>query len=87
MKTTDQRLKELVEAAEEARITLRELHEAHATLLDIDKKMRNRIATTITEEVTKQVGEISEEARKQMFIAFEEIVDKASKDLKEKLGL
>ncbi len=87
MKTTDQRLKELVDAAEEARKTLRELHEARAILLDIDRKMRDRITKAIQEEIDKQINEIANEAREQMVAAFDRVASDASLAIKEKLGI
>lgn len=87
MRMPEEILKDLLAATEEAKNTIRELHEARASLMDVDKKMKDRITKLIREEVTNQVGEISVEATKEMQAAFDHIADSTSLAIKEKLGI
>lgn len=78
-------LKQLVDATVEAKQTIRELHEARATALDVDKKHRERITQLIVEEVTKQVGALADEAREELHAGVSKIIGDLAGDLKRRL--
>jgi hypothetical protein len=59
-------LNQLIRARDEARETIRELHEARSAALDVDKKQRERITQLIVTEVERQVGVLAADARAQM---------------------
>lgn len=78
-------LKQLVAATEEAKATIRELHEARATALDVDKKQRERITQLIVEEVTKQVGALADEAREELHAGVSKIVADVAGEMQRRL--
>lgn len=78
-------LKDLVAATDEAKATIRELHSARATALDVDKKHRERITQLIVEEVTKQVEQLAVDAHEELRAGVAKIIGDLTSDLQRKL--
>lgn len=83
----DKILKDIAEATDEAKKTIQELHQARKELIDVQKKERNRISNLLVDEISTQVGKLSEEAYKEMIEKANEILERLEKDWREKLGL
>lgn len=83
----EEMLKKLVAATAEAKETIRELHEARAVALDVDRKQRERITQAIVTEVERQVGELADEARTEMRETISNVIKGFSELWREKLGL
>lgn len=83
--TAEDVLKKLTEATEEARATIKELHQERAAALDVIKQNKKRIATAIEMEVKSAIGEISEKASAELHERLESAVGSLFKDVRARL--
>lgn len=84
---TDQVLKKLIDATEEAKATTRDLHAARATALDVLKKQRKEIAEGIKTAVDEAVAELGAEARERLVTSVEGVIAGIERDWRQALGL
>lgn len=80
-------LQKLIEAIDEAKSTIRELHEARGASMDIIKKQKKDIADKIQKEVETEVKKITDDIRRQSIEAVEKIMNDIQHDWRVKLGL
>ena len=80
-------LGQLQDATAELRHAIKEAHTARKDLLAAVKQQKDTITKAIDEEVTRQVGELSEEVRQAMRTAVLETMSRFEADWRTKLGL
>lgn len=85
--TAEETLAKLVEAADEAKATIRELHEARAAALDVVKSQRAQVHAAIEQLVKEAVGTLGREAEERMKASVERVIRELAADWREKLGL
>lgn len=85
--TAEDVLKKLTIATEEARATIREVHEARSAALDVVKKQRQQIADTIVKEIADQVEQLGTAAYAEMRARIDQVITRIETDWRAKLGL
>jgi hypothetical protein len=86
-RTPDEVLKNLLEATDEARKTIADLHTARRDLLEVQKRQERRITDLLIAEVDNAVKALRTEARDEMRSSAKAIIDKLAADWRERLGL
>lgn len=86
-KQPEEVLAELMQAIEDARLTIRKLHEEVQESKAVLKNEKDRITKLLVEEVDKQVKELRNDVRNEMLSAVERVINEIRDDWREKLGL
>lgn len=85
--TPEDVLKRLVAATDEAKATIRELHEIRQDLIEIRKRGEQRIIDGINQAITTSVNMLRDEAREEMREAVSAVIGRLGSAWREKLGL
>ena len=85
--TPEETLQKILDATQEARVTVQELHEQRAALLDVLKSQRQRIDRDIQDEVERTVEVLRQEATRAMKAGVEWVINELRDDWRQKLGL
>lgn len=85
--TTEEMLKKLTDAIEEAHASIRVLHEARAAANDVIKSNQKKIADLLIQEVEAHVKMLYKDSQLSMTMAVEQVIKRLETDWRKKLGL